>query len=407
MRMLFAIALVLLPAATVKSQDGAPNFVEAVVQRLELGEPIQTEAAILFPLILADAPEDAGVDAMAKGSVEFAEPEKPARRHDILVRNGGKRPVLIPAGLVLEGGRIDRMVANDGIVPAGAEVELRALPAASSSDVRETPAPFRTSPALAPLYLRRKAEFDFSESLVPTFVARWIEFRNDGDKRRSLAAIQDSAQLAEYSLRSREQASGLPKGLAGRTVVGGISAVRGRIQMLTVFGTNGLVEDHFDALVRGVTFVAAAIEIRAKAAGVPLPGKGDPAKTLEIVKQDAEALLAKLKKASYDGVTPTGGEAGETFILRLPGNARGRAVGLDGKLVHLAVYPYDPVEARLYAATVDPDAKLEPLPEKVEDDEDARPPTDEENEFLDGWIDRVGRGGRGGGARAGGGGGRR
>ncbi len=401
MRTSIVVALVLLCAGPTRSQDGAPNFVEAFVQRLELGEPIQTEAAILIPLILADAPEDAGVDAMAKGSVEFAEPEKPARRSDILVRNAGKRPVLIPAGLVLEGGRIDRMVANDGIVAAGAEVELRALPASSSSDVRQTPAPFRTSPALAPLCLRRKAEFDFSESLVPSFVAKWIEFRNEGDKRRSLAAIQDSTQLAEYSLRSREQASGLPKGLAGRTVVGGIGAVRGRVQMLTVFGTNGLVEDHFDGLLRGVTFVAAAIEIRAKAAGVTLPGKGDPAKTLEIVKQDAEALLAKLKKASYDRVPPAGGDAGETLILRMSGNTRGRAVGLDGKLVHLAVYPYDPVEARLYAATVDPDAKPEPEPEKVEEDEEARPATDEEDEFINGWRDRVGRraGGRGGGGR--------
>lgn len=108
------------------------------------------------------------------------------------------------------------------------------------------------------------------------------------------------------------------------------------------------------------------------------------------------------ESSSYEAVAPPGGQAGDVLVLRLPGGTRGRAVGLDGKLVHLAVYPYDPVEARLYAATVDPDAKPEPEEEKIEDEgEDARPPSKEEDDFIDGWRDRVGRGG---GVRGGGGG---
>jgi hypothetical protein len=242
--------------------------------------------------------------------------------------------------------------------------------------------------------MRRKGEFDFSESLIPTFVARWKEFRNDGDKRNSLVAICESSKLAEYSLDSREKASGLPKGLEGAHVVGAISAVRGRPQMLTVFGSNALLEANFDAYVRSATFVAAAIEIRAKAAGVPLPGKGDPGKTLEMVRTDAYGLLEKLKKASYE-------KDGDALVLRLVGGTRGRAVANGGKLVHLTVYPYDPVEARLYAATIDPDAKPDEPEEKVTDDEEARPPTPEEDDFIDGWRDRFG------GVRGGGRGGRR
>lgn len=399
------VALLALSAAA--RGDDAPNFVKLVVEHLELGEPIQTEHAILIPLVFAGAPEDVGVDALSAAQVEFAEPPKGAKRHDVLARNAGKRPVLVPAGLVLEGGLRDRMVANDTIVPAGGEAVVRALPAASTSDIRQSPAPFQVSPGLAPLFLRRKAEFDTAENLVPSFVSRWLEFRNEGDNRRSLVAIQQSATLAEYSQRSREQAAGLPQGLAGRPVVGGIGAIRGRVQMLAVFGTNGLVEGNFDNLVRGATFAAAAIEIRAKAAGVPLPGKGDPAKTLEVVRQDAQAILAKLKKATYQKAAPEGGEAGDVMTLRMGGNTRGRAVGLGGKLVHLAVYPYDPVEARLYAATVDPDAKPDAEEEKVEDDEEARPSTAEEDEFIDGWRDRFGRRGAGGGGGGRGGGGRR
>ena len=260
--------------------------------------------------------------------------------------------------------------------------------------MRKEPVPFKLCDTLAPVHLRRKGEFDFSETLIPTFVARWLEFRNEGDKRNSLVAICESTKLAEYSLKSRETAAGLPKGLAGAKVVGAISAVRGRPQMLTVFGSNALLEANFDAYVRSATFVAAAIEIRAKAAGVPLPGKGDLAKTLEAVRTDAYNLLEKLKKASYD-------DAGDALVVRLSGGTRGRAVAHGKNLVHLTVYPYDPVEARLYAATVDPDAKPDEPEEKVVDDEEARPPTKEEDEFIDGWRDRFG------GARGGGRGGRR
>jgi hypothetical protein len=163
--------------------------------------------------------------------------------------------------------------------------------------------------------------------------------------------------------------------------------------MLTVFGSNALIAANFDAYVRSAMFVAAAIELRAKAAGVPLPGKGDPVKTLEVVRTDAYELLAKLKKASYENA------GDDTLTLRLGGGTRGRAVGHKGALVHLTVYPYDPVEARLYAATVDPDAKPDAEEEKVEDDEEARPPSDEEDEFVDGWRDRYGPRRAGGGGR--------
>jgi hypothetical protein len=383
---ILALALVAAPAL---AQEGASNFAQPIASRLQLGEPIQTDQVILFPLLLSEAPPDPGVDALWKASVSFEEPKDSARQNDVLVRNRGDRPVLVPAGTLLEGGRRDRMIANDLVLAPGAEAVVRALPAASTSDIRTNPTPFELCPTLAPIHLRRKGEFDFSDSLIPTFVARWLEFRDDGDKRKSLIAISESTKLSEYSLASREKAAGLPTGLEGKNVVGAISAVRGRAQMLTVFGSNALLAANFDAYVRSATFVAAAIELRAKAAGVPLPGKGNPEKTLEVVRTEAYGLLEKLKKAIYE-------KDGDALVLRLVGGTRGRAVAQDGKLVHLTIYPYDPVEARLYAATVDPDSKPDEPEEKVTDDEEARPPTDEEDDFIDGWRDRFG-GGRGGG----------
>jgi hypothetical protein len=386
--------LAALPAA---AQEGSPNFAQVVVSRLELGEPIRTDQAILFPLVLADAPGEVGVDPLGK-DVTFAEPDGGTRRHDVRIRNGGARPVLVLGGTILEGGVRDRLIATDCLVPAGGEATVRAVPAASSSDVRKEPAPFTVCPSLAPLYLRRQAEFSSSESLVPTFVARWIDFRNDGDKRNSLVAICESNELMEYSLRSRERAAALPAGLEGQTVVGGIGAIRGRIQAVTLFGSNDLVAANFDAFARSAMFGAAAIEIRAKAAGVPLPGQGDPEKTFEAVKKAAGELLLKLKAASYERDATPAGAAGDVLVVKLGGGRRGRAVGLGGKLVHLSLYPYDPVEGRLYSGAVDPDAKPEPEEEKAPDEEDSPPLTEEEEGFVNSFRDRV-RGGRGGGRR--------
>ncbi|MHC4547822.1 MAG: ARPP-1 family domain-containing protein [Planctomycetota bacterium] len=388
MRKLLLCLIVVTPLAGPVRAQAPLNFVQALLAKLELGEPLQTDQAILFPLVVREEPAALGVAAnLGASEIAYEEPSKPTRRHGVVARNGGARPVLVIGGTVLEGGTRDRLIARDSIVGPGAAAELRAVPAASSSDVRTEPAAFRASGSLAPLYLRRQAAFSPSDSLVPTFVAHWSDFRNEGDKRRSLIAISASRKLNEHSLRSRERASNLSAQLKDRHVLGGIAAIRGRLQALTLFGSNELLQRYFDPMVAGATYASAAIELAARSAKLPIPGKGDPKKTLEIVTQEARKLLMELARASYTAEKVGAGTLGEVLVMR-HGSTRGRAVGLDGRLVHLTVYPYDPVQARIYRAAVDPDAQEKPGKEA------SRPLDDDEAALSDGLRDRFRRRGR-------------
>jgi len=393
----------LAPLAATAGED--ESFATRALAMVELGEPLTTDQVVLFPLVAKVEPGGGSVvAARAAAKVVFAEPGKAKRKYDVAIRNDGDAPVLVVGGTVLEGGTIDRLIRRDSILAPGGAAEVRALPAASLLDTRKEAAPFQVASAMAPLYLRRQAEMNASESLVPTFVARWADFRNEGDERRSLAAIAESKKIEEFAIRSREQAATFPEALADAKVVGGIAAIRGRIQGFVLYGSNDLLRSYFTALVEGATYASAAIELRAKAAGVPIPGRDDPQKTLEIVRKEAAQLLVDARNAKTKPDPLEEGEAGEAVVLDLGARTLGRAVGLDGKLVHLVIYPYDPVEGRLYAAAVDPDKK--PAPESAgggkadeggnEDVKGGRPPSRDEIRFINrlrGTAGGVARGG--------------
>ena len=66
-------------------------------------------------------------------------------------------------------------------------------------------------------------------------------------------------------------------------IVGWVLALRGRLQSLIVFGDPKVAAGYRGAFLLGATYSAAAIELQAAKKKVPMPGKDDPAKTLEIV----------------------------------------------------------------------------------------------------------------------------
>lgn len=355
-------ALLLVGSPSVRAEDG-PNFVEKALEGLQLGTPYQTREVIFIPIYRAtDGPK---IDILANAYTkytDFVEPEFPAQRWNVEVQNTGASPALILGGTVLQGGERDRMVRRDSLVPSNAGTEIRTVPASAASDRRKEPVPFDVSSYMATSYLRKRAEFGSSSSLVPRFVSHFLEFRNEGDDRDSLAAINESTLLAQYCLACHQSLTTFPKPAEGRHVVGFIAAVRGRIQALDLFGNNLLLQRNFERILPGHTFAAAALEIRARKAGIPIPGKDDPEKTLEIVMSDAQELLDSLARSRYREDDLPDGEIGDALLIRTLGGTRGRALGLDGELVHLAVFPHDPFESALFSKSV------EPTPGDLEDD---------------------------------------
>ncbi|MDF1700227.1 MAG: hypothetical protein P1V36_03625 [Planctomycetota bacterium] len=133
-----------------------------------------------------------------------------------------------------------------------------------------------------------------------------------------------------------------------------ILALRGRLQSLVVFGDRAVADGYHGAYLLGATYSAAAIQIQAAKKKVPMPGKDDPAKTLALVTKDAHKLLERVQKARYkDDRTNPEGAAGARHLMQLQGGARGRCVGIDGKLVHMSVYPHDPFSSAFYGSKIE------------------------------------------------------
>jgi hypothetical protein len=353
------LAIALLPtfAARARGEDAPPgrNFVQRVLDAVSLGEPFQTDQVILIPLIAAEEPAPLDVVTnVFNPDVSYGDPEFPRHRYDVVALNEGKKHVLLLGGTVLEGGRRDRVLRVDVILPPGGEAEVRALPAASARDQRKDAATFRMSTTLAPSYLRKRAQTTGNATTVTNFVSNFLAFRNEGDTRESLAAINESTVLEEYCAVCHQSLEEFPLPKEGRRVVGFVAAVRGRIQAFELFGHSDLTLRAFEHILKGHTFAAAAVELIAKRQGVPIPGKDDADKTLAIVVELARDLLAQLRRARYREDETGAGQAGSALLVRTVTGTQGRAVGLDGRLVHLAVFPHDPFEHRLYSQELEP-----------------------------------------------------
>ncbi|MEM8885291.1 MAG: hypothetical protein AAGD14_14580 [Planctomycetota bacterium] len=354
------IAGLLAPVALAKDAD--TEAARAFIATLQFGNTIQNGDVTFVPIETTGTPVDPGVAPLwGNAKASFAEPEFPRRQYDIVVRNDGDTPLFLPGGTVLVGGGIDRMVRHDHLIAANGSAEIRSLPAASVSDRRRPPVPFELSPVLAPLYLRAQADFSGTNSLVPNFVAKWIDFRNEGDKRKSLAAFTDSKALREYALGTKAKLNTMPESLGRPMVLGGVSAIHGRMQAMGVYGNNELLAASFPALAKGATYAAAALAIRSKQVDVPLPGLGKPDERKEIVRKEAQKLLDRLKKAKFRKDKPIEGVVGSSIQIQMTDGTRGRVTVLDGKVVHLILFPRDPFRQKLYGSAIEvPDTKVDP-----------------------------------------------
>ncbi len=353
------LVALLMPTTAVVAKDKEPNFIQKALQGVTLGKGEFTRELVIFPLIAAEKPPELDVKPnTATGRLQFAEPDFPKKRYNVTVDNGNDKPVLIQGGTVLVGGERDRLVLEDFLVPANTEVEFRTIPAASTSDRRDEPTPFNRSWTTAPSYLRERAIFNPSSNLVPIFVTHYLGFRNDKDKRKSLEAINESEMLSKYCAPCHAAMAEFPNANEGR-VVGFVSAVRGRIHSLELFGSNRFFKAYFDPNLKSLTYAAAAIALKAKKYGIPIPGKDNPEETLEIVTEKANKLISKLMTAKFkEGDVPKGA-AGDLLLVRANDGSRGLGIGSDGRLIHLAIFPHDPFESRLYskALKLPPEAK--------------------------------------------------
>ena len=241
------------------------KFLGEAVKKLYLGKGQQSDQVILFPVYVTEPPAGLEVISLVTGAQMLVrEPEVRPGGEIVNVANPGPQPALLLGGTLLEGGKRDRMVRRDTLIGAFGAADVEVLMASVAADARKEATPFKLLDFLAPPYLRDEAMFSTSKSLAPRFVSHFLDFRGDKEKRRSLAAIGDSAELAQYCIVCQRSMAEWPIGQGPVYVIGGIAVVRGRVQTFDLFGTNDQVKAWFGPLLKSLSFPAAAIQLKAE-----------------------------------------------------------------------------------------------------------------------------------------------
>jgi hypothetical protein len=340
------------PAAPAAPADLAKELA-AGLKHLHLADGLQADQVTLFPLYVLAEPQTLEIGALTDGSPMLAtEIEGKTDAARVRVANTGPKMGLLLGGTVLAGGKRDRVVTHDVLIPAGDAREVDVVPASMSGETPKVTPDLQVLSFLAPPYVREGALSGTTKGFVSRFVSHFLDFRNPGDKRKSLAAIGDADALADYCLVCQRSMEAWPQRKGAGVVVGGLSVVRGRVQSVEVFATNDHVKAWFEPILRSLAFPAAAMELRAKKVGLTLP-KGDEA-TLTAATAAAKETLAALGTAVFEPRKSAEGTLGQSFKVKLKDGSAGGAIALDGRLIHVAIFPDDPFDRALYAVPLEP-----------------------------------------------------
>ncbi len=244
-----------------------------VVQNLTVWPVYSTASQEVGPfLTLAEAEARGAAEVREKGGRRFSE----AQVNQLVVENRGDNPVLICAGTVLKGGKQDRQVARDHVIPARTVEPLEAFCIeqgrwAALREGRDTAGIFTSTGVVASKRVRASAQYARDQSRVWVNVARVNAYTGKLPSTSTfLATVEDEAQ-GSVELRGkleeavREHFDGLLE--AEDPPVGFAYAINGEVLTMRSFATSSLLKRHFPMFRRTMCLEADIIQRRDVAQG--------------------------------------------------------------------------------------------------------------------------------------------
>jgi len=283
--------------------------------------PAGASAASLAPLTLAEA-----LDQRAAVVREGPFPGQAT----VLVSNRSRdRALLLAAGEVLEGGRCDRIVARDVLVPpdtAGVPVAVCPVEEGRSGSGRASAASFRRSPGLAGAGLRGLALSQAGADQVRDLVRRELDIHGISSRSRSLAdTFSSRGALAPVRRIVDLQVTQLLRALEDPEVVGFAVAAGRELLGVEAYGSHDLLARSSRRALEGY-----ALEASTVARG------GDPP-----VEAAVAAALSLVRAGTYfSGEAPGGGTEWGVVAGDEARDAvayLGAGVSSEGSIVHLAL----------------------------------------------------------------------
>jgi hypothetical protein len=250
----------------------APPATPALSERTQMLSPIQVESLTLTPIVAKVAPEKPENlivldEAMKKKLVRIHE-IKDEDVNNLTLTNKSEQPLFLLAGEVIIGGKQDRIIGKNTIVPAKKTLTVPVF-CVEHGRWDNSSKEFTTANALAHGRLRGSANFD-TQSDVWKEVAAKNELRNtksSTDTYRTVAKQQASGTVANWEKQVDTALAKLPAEQKGK-LVGFAVALNGKVATVDVFEDPTLFKKLQGKLVR--SYITEAIDVKTdKAAKAP------------------------------------------------------------------------------------------------------------------------------------------
>lgn len=272
MRYPFILALVIALAGCSQNQETVKKQPIEGLNKYALGTPVSYGNATIVPVLVADAKEKQTGDYMSlseakkDGLVEINEMQTGEEVNRLTVKNNGKKPLLLLAGELLLGGKQDRVVAKDTVVPPGTEMSVPVF-CVEHGRWEGKDGKFEFSDSMAPQAVRMKASFGEQQEV-------WDQVSEYNDKA---AAPSDTTSVRGGLYNDKIQGridTDLSKFVEGldnqKDVVGVVYVLNGEISSFELFGNEALFKASREPLLKG--FLAdAAIKNNASMKPLDLP----------------------------------------------------------------------------------------------------------------------------------------
>ncbi|HOX43240.1 MAG TPA: hypothetical protein PK668_06565 [Myxococcota bacterium] len=271
---------------------------------LYLGPALQLENVSLWPVYSREPSDPLGAalvplpEAQEQGWAVVRERGGQGDAVDELVlENRGERPILVLAGTLVKGGRQDRQIGQDFIVPARKTVPVAAFCVehgrwTAEREGQATGGLFKAQKALATKAVRSSGQYKGDQGEVWSQVAKENARAGKAPASGTLLAALEDADEASQRRRARILAAATERlaALAGepRAPLGLAYAVDGKVREVRVFNHPALFQRVAETLLRTVALEADLAQREAQAAGRAIhTAPADPRQVAALVQRVA------------------------------------------------------------------------------------------------------------------------
>jgi hypothetical protein len=328
------------PPATPPTANASPADT-SLAGRTKLLDAIQVDSLMLTPIVSTqpDAKVDVIVldDAMQKKLVKISE-RNGGDVNNLTLTNDATQPLFLLAGEVVIGGKQDRIIGRNTIIPAKTTqavpvfcVEHGRWHGEGGGDVKE----FSTAKALAHGELRAKASFESQQAVWNEVAAKndKRKIANDTGTYRQVAQSESTSSVDKLEKRIDAALAQLPAAQRDH-IVGFAASINGKVQSVDVFTSHALFAKLESKLVR--SYLTDSVDVAAdKTAKAPTEKDVD-----EFVADAAkgEAERSYETKASKTYVSKGGTKAQKATVTWDADDGKPRAAGAAAPAASPTVY---------------------------------------------------------------------